>query len=59
MVKSRPTSTLVLTLFEGTEFMVYFDASWVGMGCVLMQHDKVIAYASRNLEFHEKELSDS
>ena len=34
--------------------MVYWDASRVGMGCVLMQNGKVIAYASRQLEVHEK-----
>ncbi|KAH0695924.1 hypothetical protein KY289_013406 [Solanum tuberosum] len=33
---------------------VYCDASRVGLGCVLMQHGKVIAYASRQLKIHEK-----
>ena len=38
----------VLTLPEGSEdFTVYSDASKSGLGCVLMQRDKVIAYASR------------
>ena len=30
------------------------DASGVGLGCVLMQSDKVIAYGSRQLKEHEK-----
>ncbi|KAA3474050.1 DNA/RNA polymerases superfamily protein [Gossypium australe] len=38
----------------GREFMVYTDASLNGLGCVLMQEGKVIAYASRKLKPHEK-----
>ncbi|GJS53108.1 reverse transcriptase domain-containing protein [Tanacetum coccineum] len=34
-------------------FMVYYDASRKGLGCVLMQENKVIAYASRQLKKHE------
>ena len=33
--------------------MIYFDAYRVGLGCVLMQRGKVIAYASRQLNVHE------
>ena len=33
--------------------MVYTDASRVGLGCVLMQRGKVIAYGSRQLRKHE------
>ncbi|WMV41242.1 hypothetical protein MTR67_034627, partial [Solanum verrucosum] len=42
--------------FEWTDegFVVYCDASRVGLGCVLMQNGKVIAYASRQLKVHEK-----
>ncbi|GKB18022.1 putative reverse transcriptase domain-containing protein [Tanacetum coccineum] len=36
------------------DFMVYCDASGLGLGCVLMQRGKVIAYASRQLKIHEK-----
>ena len=44
----------VLSLPEGTEdFVVYYDASNQGLGCVLMQRGKVIAYASRQLKTHE------
>nr|GEV78915.1 hypothetical protein [Tanacetum cinerariifolium] len=35
-------------------FVVYGDASNQGLGCVLMQRGKVIAYASRQLKIHEK-----
>ena len=54
-LKDRLISTPVLTLREGTKgFVVYCDASWVRLGCVLMQHGKDIAYASRKLNVHEK-----
>ncbi|GJU50600.1 putative reverse transcriptase domain-containing protein [Tanacetum coccineum] len=35
-------------------FMVYCDASHNGLGIILMQREKVIAYASRQLKIHEK-----
>ncbi|GJU17895.1 putative reverse transcriptase domain-containing protein [Tanacetum coccineum] len=45
----------ILSLPEGSEdFMVYCDASHKGLGAVLMQREKVIAYASRRLKVHEK-----
>ncbi|KAI3678392.1 hypothetical protein L6452_37682 [Arctium lappa] len=45
----------ILTLPEGSEdFVVYNDASKMGLGCVLMQRGKVIAYASRQLKVHEQ-----
>nr|GEV17838.1 putative reverse transcriptase domain-containing protein [Tanacetum cinerariifolium] len=45
----------ILSLPNGVEdFVIYCDASNQGLGCVLMQRDKVIAYASRQLEIHEK-----
>ena len=48
------TSAPVLTLPEGNEgFEVYSDASRQGLGCVLMQHKRVVAYASRQLKKHE------
>nr|GEW83163.1 putative reverse transcriptase domain-containing protein [Tanacetum cinerariifolium] len=41
--------------YEGIEnFVVYCDASHKGLGAVLMQKEKVIAYASRQLKIHEK-----
>ncbi|GKA46219.1 putative reverse transcriptase domain-containing protein, partial [Tanacetum coccineum] len=40
---------------QGSEnFVVYCDASHKGLGAVLMQREKVIAYASRQLKVHEK-----
>ncbi|GKB00787.1 putative reverse transcriptase domain-containing protein [Tanacetum coccineum] len=36
------------------DFVVYCDASGIGLGCVLMQRGKVIAYASRQLKIHEE-----
>ncbi|KAL4378848.1 hypothetical protein GQ457_02G028530 [Hibiscus cannabinus] len=39
---------------SGKEFIVYSDASYVGLGCVLMQEGRVVAYASRQLKVHEK-----
>ncbi|GKB16905.1 putative reverse transcriptase domain-containing protein [Tanacetum coccineum] len=45
----------VLALPDGPEeFLVYCDTSGLGLGCVLMQRGKVIAYASKHLKIHEK-----
>nr|GFC11041.1 putative reverse transcriptase domain-containing protein [Tanacetum cinerariifolium] len=45
----------ILALPEGSEdFVVYCDASIKGLGAVLMQREKVIAYGSRQLKVHEK-----
>ena len=45
----------MLTLLEGTKgFVMYYDASLMGLGCVLMQHGKVIAYAFSQLKVHER-----
>jgi len=54
-LKDKITSALVLAMLSGTEgYVIYSDASKQGLGCVLMQHDRVIAYASRQLRNHEK-----
>nr|GEU79011.1 putative reverse transcriptase domain-containing protein [Tanacetum cinerariifolium] len=48
-------SAPILALPEGSEnFMVYCDASHKGLGAVLMQKERVIAYASHQLKIHEK-----
>ncbi|GJW85215.1 putative reverse transcriptase domain-containing protein [Tanacetum coccineum] len=48
-------SAPILALPEGSEdFIAYCDASKKGLGAVLMQREKVIAYASRQLKIHEK-----
>jgi len=53
-LKERLTTAPVLILPEGTEgYAVYCDASGVGLGCVLMQHGRVVAYASRQLKKRE------
>ncbi|GJV61026.1 putative reverse transcriptase domain-containing protein [Tanacetum coccineum] len=45
----------ILALLEGSkDFIIYCDALIKGLGAVLMQREKVIAYASRQLKIHEK-----
>ena len=39
-------------------FDIYCDASRIGIGCVLMQESRVIAYASRQLKKHEYPTHD-
>ncbi|GKC75237.1 putative reverse transcriptase domain-containing protein [Tanacetum coccineum] len=54
-LKQKLCSTPILALPEGTEdFVVYCDASLRGYGAVLMQREKVITYASRQLKVHEE-----
>ena len=54
MLKERLTFARVLTLSEGTKVLfVNCDASHMGLGCVHMQHGKVIAYYSRQLKVHK------
>ncbi|XP_069143523.1 uncharacterized protein [Solanum lycopersicum] len=54
-LKTIVTTAPVLTLPEGSDgYVIYCDASRVGLGCVLMQRDKVISYAYRKLKVHEK-----
>ncbi|GJU65412.1 putative reverse transcriptase domain-containing protein [Tanacetum coccineum] len=54
-LKQKLCSAPILALPEGTEdFVVYFDMSHKGYGVVLMQREKVIAYASRQLKKHEE-----
>jgi hypothetical protein len=54
-LKRRLTTTPVLTLPDiQQDFVVYCDASRQGLGCVLMQDGKVVAYASRQLKPHEQ-----
>ena len=39
---------------EGKNFIVYCDASYSGLGAVLIQEKNVIAYASRQLKVHDR-----
>ncbi|KAK1406366.1 hypothetical protein QVD17_41660 [Tagetes erecta] len=53
-LRKRLTEAPILTLPEGNDdLVVYSDASRQGLGCVLMQRGKVIAYASRQLKENE------
>ncbi|GJZ29934.1 putative nucleotidyltransferase, ribonuclease H, partial [Tanacetum coccineum] len=54
-LKDKLCNAPVLALPDRPEdFVVYCDASRIGLGCVLMQRGKVIAYASRQLKIHKK-----
>nr|GEW19912.1 putative reverse transcriptase domain-containing protein [Tanacetum cinerariifolium] len=55
LINQKLYSAPILALPEGSEdFVVYCGASHKGLGDVLMQREKVIAYASRQLKIHEK-----
>nr|GFB54143.1 putative reverse transcriptase domain-containing protein [Tanacetum cinerariifolium] len=55
LLKQKLCNAPILDLPEGSEdFIVYFHASNKGLGAVLMQREKVILYASRQLKIHEK-----
>ncbi|GJR09467.1 putative reverse transcriptase domain-containing protein [Tanacetum coccineum] len=55
LLKKKLCSAPILALPEGSkDFIVYCDALIKGLGAVLMQREKVIAYASRQLKIHEK-----
>ena len=48
-------TALILTILEGEDgFVIYCDASRQGLGAVLMQHGRVIAYASHQLKDYER-----
>nr|GEX65049.1 hypothetical protein [Tanacetum cinerariifolium] len=54
-LKDKLCNAPVLALLDRPkDFVVYCDASGIGLGCVLMQRGKVIAYASRQLKNYEK-----
>nr|GEX27978.1 hypothetical protein [Tanacetum cinerariifolium] len=53
-LKDKLCNAPVLALPDGLkDFVVYYDASRIRLGCVLMQRGKVIAYASRQLKIHK------
>ena len=55
LLKDKLCSAPVLCVpTPNDKFVVYCDASKQGLGCVLMQNDKVIAYASRQLKEYEQ-----
>ncbi|GJV42735.1 putative reverse transcriptase domain-containing protein [Tanacetum coccineum] len=55
LIKQKLGSAPIQALPKGSEnFIVYYDALHKGLGVVLMQNEKVIAYASRQLKIHKK-----
>ncbi|KAL4035318.1 hypothetical protein IC575_004002 [Cucumis melo] len=53
-LKKRLVTAPILALpLTGKDYVIYCDASRIGLGCVLMQDGNVIAYASRQLKEHE------
>ncbi|KAD5317951.1 hypothetical protein E3N88_17897 [Mikania micrantha] len=57
LLKQKLCTAPILSLPEGCDdFVVYCDASKQGLGCVLMQREKVIAYASRQLKLEDLKL---
>ncbi|GKE88681.1 putative reverse transcriptase domain-containing protein [Tanacetum coccineum] len=55
LLKQKLYEAPILALPEGNDdFVVYCDASLQGLGVVLMQREKVIAYAYRQLKPHEE-----
>ncbi|GKD50420.1 putative reverse transcriptase domain-containing protein [Tanacetum coccineum] len=55
LLKEKLCSAPILALpEEAKNFIIYCDTSHKGLGVVLMQNEKVIAYASRHLKIHEK-----
>nr|GFA84397.1 putative reverse transcriptase domain-containing protein [Tanacetum cinerariifolium] len=55
LLKQKLCSAPILALPEGAkDFVAYCDASHKGLGAVLIQREKVISYASRQLKIHEK-----
>lgn len=54
-LKNRLVFTHVLTVPSSSSgYVIYVDASKKGLGCVLIQHSKVIAYVSRQLKSYEQ-----
>ena len=54
-LKDKLTSASILTLpIEDKDFFIYSDVSKLGLGAVLMQKGKMIAYTSRQLKEHER-----
>ena len=54
-LKEHLTTAPVLALPNGIDgYVVYCDASRISLGCVLMQNNRVIAYASRQLKKHQQ-----
>jgi hypothetical protein len=54
-LKEKLTTAPILILPDVHKpFLVYCDASYIGLGCVLMREGRVMAYSSRQLKVHKK-----
>jgi hypothetical protein len=56
-LKKLTTTPVFILLDVHKPFLVYCDASNTGLGCMLMQEGRVVAYSSRQLKIHEKNYS--
>nr|GEU36687.1 putative reverse transcriptase domain-containing protein [Tanacetum cinerariifolium] len=55
LIKQKLCNAPILALPKGSKnFIIYCDTSHKGLGAMLMQNEKVIAYASRQLKIYEK-----
>jgi hypothetical protein len=52
--KKLTTAPVLILLHVHKSFSVYYDALYTGLGCVLMQEGRVVAYSSRQLKIHER-----
>ena len=54
-LKQKLVTAPVITMSDGSRsYVIYNDAFKKGMGCILMQQGKVVAYASHQLKCHEQ-----
>jgi hypothetical protein len=53
-LKKLTTTPMLILLDVHKPFSVYCDASYTGLGCVLMQEGRVVAYSSRQLKIHQR-----
>ena len=52
--KKLTTSPVLILPDVHKPFSVYCDSSYTGLGCVLMQEGRVVAYSSQHLKIHER-----
>jgi hypothetical protein len=52
--KKLTTSPMLILPNVHKPFSVYCDASYIRLGCVLLQEGRVVAYSSRQFKVHEK-----
>ena len=57
MKRSLTSAPILIVLDKGQRYTVYYNASRAGLGCVLMQSGRVVAYGSRQLKNHEQNYS--